>query len=66
MAGPVAIEKTERLLQQLRGDDGSPAGKAVLLRQLDEIRTTLQSPPEIANFYIKKASALTYGLGGVC
>ncbi|KAK4151231.1 Demethylsterigmatocystin 6-O-methyltransferase [Chaetomidium leptoderma] len=58
MANPVAIEKTEGLLQQLRADDGSPAGKAALLRQLDEIRTTLQSPPEIANFYIKKGVAL--------
>jgi hypothetical protein len=56
MANPLAIEKTERLLQELRDDDGSPARKASLLRQVEEIRTSLQTPPEIADFYIKKAS----------
>jgi hypothetical protein len=67
MANPLAIEKTERLLQDLRDDDGSPARKTSLLRQVEEIRTSLQSPPEIANFYIKKASIpfITYESSGI-
>jgi hypothetical protein len=57
MANAAAIEKTEKLLQELRGYDGSPSTQAALIHQLDEIRNSLQQPREIANYYIKKASA---------
>jgi hypothetical protein len=55
MKNSTAIQKTEELLQQLLADDGSPSFKVALLRQVEEVRTTLQDPPDIANLYIKKA-----------
>ena len=55
MADPSAIEKTERLLQQLRYDEGSPAREAALLRQLESVSIAFQSPLEIASFSNKKA-----------
>lgn len=56
MANTTAIEKTEKFLQELRADRGCSSNRAALVRQLDGIRTALQEPPDIANFYIKKAS----------
>ncbi|KXX81592.1 Demethylsterigmatocystin 6-O-methyltransferase [Madurella mycetomatis] len=58
MVNSVAIEKTEKLLQELRAEDGTPSNKAALIRRLEEVRTSLQEPPDIANFYIKKGLVL--------
>ncbi|KAK4109157.1 S-adenosyl-L-methionine-dependent methyltransferase [Canariomyces notabilis] len=58
MANAAAIEKTEKLLQELRVYDGSSSTQAALIHQLDEIRNSLQQPREIANYYIKKGLVL--------
>lgn len=56
MANSVAIAKAEELLERLRADDGSPATRATVLRQLEEIRISVQQPPEAIGYYTNKVS----------
>ena len=56
MANSIAIAKAEELLERLRADDGSPATRAVVLRQLEEIRISVQQPPEAMGYYTNKVS----------
>ncbi|KAK3942879.1 Demethylsterigmatocystin 6-O-methyltransferase [Diplogelasinospora grovesii] len=47
MAHRATIAKTEQFLANLRADDGSSAtNRADLLRQLDDLRRSLQTPPD--------------------
>ncbi|KAK0750730.1 S-adenosyl-L-methionine-dependent methyltransferase [Schizothecium vesticola] len=54
MANSVAIAKAEELLEKLRADDGSPATRAIVLRQLEKIRISVQQPPEAMGYYTNK------------
>ncbi|KAK1831965.1 Demethylsterigmatocystin 6-O-methyltransferase [Podospora conica] len=55
MANSAAIAKAEELLETLRADDGSPATRTAVMRQLEEIRISVQQPPDAMGYYTNKA-----------
>lgn len=65
MANSVAIAKAEELLERLRADDGSPATRTTVLRQLEEIRISVQQPPEAIGYYTNKVSRRLDGSGAL-